>query len=195
MNKKNDPREIRTRNALISALTVEMKDKDIKNISVSAICRRANVDRTTFYRHYEDKEDFIKRGISQFFSNLVEKAGCSIKLQSDYFHRIDGLFYEIQNNYSVLRHLFLYGWNGLLEKELKTNLIDLIVEERLSTTAFKISDKNSIDMLVEMFVSCLLGIIRSWLTKNNHWDVDQVKEVYTSFIKFGFSSFIMVSEV
>lgn len=56
---KNDRRVIRTKNALREAFIEIVKEKNYENVTVEDITSRANVGRTTFYLHYQDKEDLL----------------------------------------------------------------------------------------------------------------------------------------
>lgn len=50
---------------ITNALIVLMKEKELKDISISEIAATAKVSRISFYRNYEDKESIIKEYISE----------------------------------------------------------------------------------------------------------------------------------
>ena len=58
--KKTDARIQRTYGNLMSAMIELMREKDFENLSVSEICERAGVHRATFYKHFDDKLEFIR---------------------------------------------------------------------------------------------------------------------------------------
>ena len=57
---KTDVRVKRTYGLLMNALLELMKEKDFENLSVSDICEKAGVHRATFYKHFNDKIEFIR---------------------------------------------------------------------------------------------------------------------------------------
>lgn len=59
--KSDDARSVRTRADLASALIGLMHVQGFDEISVQAICERAKVGRTTFYAHFQDKDDLFIR--------------------------------------------------------------------------------------------------------------------------------------
>lgn len=66
-----DLRVRRTRKLLWEALMTEMEQRPFEQISVSEICARAMVHRTTFYKHYEDKYALLEQGMRQMYDALL----------------------------------------------------------------------------------------------------------------------------
>lgn len=58
---KMDRRSRKTRAALVDALMDLLKEKPLKNISVTELARRADVNRATFYIHYRDVYDMYDK--------------------------------------------------------------------------------------------------------------------------------------
>ena len=54
---KEDLRQRRSKRHLSEALVSLMEERPLREISVVDICERAMVHRTTFYAHFEDKND------------------------------------------------------------------------------------------------------------------------------------------
>jgi AcrR family transcriptional regulator len=57
----NDARAVRTRGELASALIALMHVKGFDDITVQNICERAKVGRSTFYAHFQDKDELFIR--------------------------------------------------------------------------------------------------------------------------------------
>ncbi len=68
---QTDLRVRRTHKLLWEALMVELSERTIEEITVSDICERAMVHRTTFYKHYEDKYALLEQGIRQMYDDLL----------------------------------------------------------------------------------------------------------------------------
>jgi AcrR family transcriptional regulator len=69
-----DLRVRRTRKLLWEALLAEMSARAFEEITVTDICDRAMVHRTTFYKHYEDKYALLEQGMRQMYDALVAEA-------------------------------------------------------------------------------------------------------------------------
>ena len=59
MNNKDDLRVIKTKNVLFNSLVLLMKDKTFEEIKVSDICKKALINRSAFYSHYNDKYELL----------------------------------------------------------------------------------------------------------------------------------------
>jgi len=71
MQRKTDPRVIRTRHMLRDALIALILDKGYDAISIQDITDRAGLRRATFYLHYKDKEELLFSILSETFDELV----------------------------------------------------------------------------------------------------------------------------
>ena len=67
---ENDPRVMRTRHLLLDAFVVLVKKKDFMSISVKDITEYAQVNRATFYAHFQDKYDILEYMVIDTFMNL-----------------------------------------------------------------------------------------------------------------------------
>ena len=59
MEKRKDRRILRTREILSTTLFELMKEKNYSQISIKEIMSRANIGRSTFYEHFENKEQLL----------------------------------------------------------------------------------------------------------------------------------------
>ncbi|RIW28663.1 TetR/AcrR family transcriptional regulator [Bacillus salacetis] len=67
-----DRRVVKSKRAMKDALISLMETKDFKTISVSDIVRSADLNRGTFYKHYQYKEDILKEIIEEITEDLFE---------------------------------------------------------------------------------------------------------------------------
>lgn len=68
-----DRRVRRTRRRLKEALLGLLGEKRYDEITVRDLCERADVGRSTFYAHYDSKEDLLFSGFDEWLFELVEK--------------------------------------------------------------------------------------------------------------------------
>jgi AcrR family transcriptional regulator len=87
---KQDRRSLRTCDLLSRALVELMQEKRYDAISVQDILDRANIGRSTFYAHYEDKEDLLisslEKMIDQFIHHIDENGQLIISSEAFFEH-------------------------------------------------------------------------------------------------------------
>lgn len=69
--KKEDRRITRTKEALHRALGELVKEKGYSAVTIEEITSRAKMGRTTFYLHYQDKEDLVLESMEDRLSSVI----------------------------------------------------------------------------------------------------------------------------
>lgn len=69
---KNDLRVIKTKKALHKALIELINEKNLDEISITDICKKAQVNRGTFYGHYLQKEDLFNEVMEEIMNDLLK---------------------------------------------------------------------------------------------------------------------------
>lgn len=99
-----DKRIIKTKRSLKSALIEMLAKKDFEHISITELCRKAEISRITFYSHYNDKygllddifNDMLRIGTEDYYRRQREN-NQSRGLAAGYVNMLDSileLYYE-----------------------------------------------------------------------------------------------------
>lgn len=94
-NKKLDLRVVKTKKILRATLVKMLETDGIEDITVQELCRQANVNRMTFYKHYEDKHALLSDCFNEFRNVLnenMERHYGSVTTPEDYCY---GLLQEL----------------------------------------------------------------------------------------------------
>ena len=110
-----DRRQKKTREAIFSAFTQLLSEKNYNQISVQDIIDAADIGRTTFYAHFETKDFLLKDLCEELFGHIIDTAMGMPKGQSYYACDFE--------NDSVFLHLTYHlqeNDRNILYKKLKT---------------------------------------------------------------------------
>lgn len=128
-----DRRQQKTRAAIFAAFSTLLAKKGYSKITVQEIIDTANVGRTTFYAHFETKDDLLKALCEELFSHII-----SSTLDCTHTH---GLYSDRNAPESVFCHLLQH----LQEDE--NNILELLSCE--SSELFLRYFKDSLNELIQ----------------------------------------------
>jgi AcrR family transcriptional regulator len=72
-NEKLDPRVKRTRGLILQSFGELLAEKNFETISVQDVTARAQINRATFYAHFQDKYDLLNNSVSLMFKGEIDK--------------------------------------------------------------------------------------------------------------------------
>jgi AcrR family transcriptional regulator len=102
-NLKTDRRSQRTQRTLHEALMALMQEKRYDDITVQDIIDRANVGRSTFYAHYQDKEDLMVSGLMHLMQILSGMVAQPSKTGDVRLLPTQELFEHVRENHTLFR--------------------------------------------------------------------------------------------
>ena len=151
MNVKNNKRRRESREKIESVFYELIQTHELKEISVSEICKLANLNRTTFYANYIDIYDLadsvrqsLETAVQELYLDDVERGINS----NDYLR----LFRHIAENQLLYKTYFKLGYDNDYEiLKYDTNL------------AKKHFDNRFVEYHCEFFKSGLNSILKMWL--------------------------------
>lgn len=128
-----DRRQQKTRAAIFTAFSTLLSEKSYSKITVQEIIDTANVGRTTFYAHFETKDDLLKALCEELFGHIINSA-----MDCTHTH---GLYSDKNAPESVFCHLLQH----LQEND--NNILGLLSCE--SSELFLRYFKNSLNELIQ----------------------------------------------
>ncbi len=174
---------VRMQHALIELL----EKKDINDISITDICEKAGVNRSTFYAHYENLYDLLKEtqesAITEFFDSLNSDIGHIgpsdfsnmtadelIFISPQYlvpylkFIKKNRRLYEVYNNSNVFAV-------GEMDKQLIENIFVPIYAKN------GVTDRRVVEYMSHYFISGVSAITMEWVKRGCEDDILFICEV------------------
>lgn len=162
MNKKDNRRYSDTEQRIDRVFMELLEKKELKEITVSEICRRADIHRTTFYGHYTDVYDLMYKMLGRTYEKLMEGF-----IQEEHFSLKQGFleaFRLVEKNKTFFRYYlehksfagidFIRVPHHLREKE------DALVRE------MGYGDREELLYHQEFFNGGLQALLRRWIQRD-----------------------------
>lgn len=168
MNKTNNKRKKASQEKIEKVFLELIQTKEINEISVTDICKRANLNRTTFYANYIDIYDLadkirynLERDVLNLYSDESEK-----KYNSNDFLK---LFKHIKDNQIFYKTYFKLGFDK-----------SFIIEEYDHTLYSFYYDDGYLDYHIDFFRAGINAVIKRWLGEGCKESPEEIFEVIKS---------------
>lgn len=182
----NDHRTRVTQALIRKAFTELMSEKPIESITISELCKRASINRSTFYNHYTDlydlRDQIVENLKGEFYQALktllidepIDKTPVKITTK---------LFECIQKNSDMCQVILgRYGDDKFLAEFVQFGRDFVVKSYRIY---FENASQKQIDYFYT-FVSCgIIGLLRKWLSDGLETPPDEIARMAESMMLQG----------
>jgi AcrR family transcriptional regulator len=187
----NDRRVLRTRQLLSHALTELMQEKRYERITVQDIIDRANVGRSTFYAHFENKDDLLvsdfERVMDMLGEHMDREEGDGMLISLEMFGHIQ----EHQHLYKAL----LWGRGIELLFEQGQAYLTARIEEHLTKhLPDEFEPVVPLPLLANHLSGALLAMIKWWLGTDMPYSPERMDEMYRQLVMPGVRAALRMSK-
>ena len=159
--KKEDRRVAYTKMFLKESLLSLLQEKPIGKITPTELCRRADINRNTFYTHYESPEALLRSIEEELYGRIRHSVEHSIAGTSSIQALLGDIFKAIVDNGELCKILFSdYG-----DKEYLKRIINLARDLSIAQwrAAGMKEDEESLEMLYTFSASGSIAVIQQWI--------------------------------
>lgn len=177
-----DRRQKRTRNAIFSAFSELLSQKSFSKITVQDIIDAADVGRTTFYAHFETKDDLVREMCAEIFDHVIYDG---IKAENCHYYSISSgvpqdiiphiLFHVRSNQKNIIG--ILSCESGELFLRYFKQYISEVISGWIIETPEAWEKQVPRDFLIDHVSSSFVNMVQWWI-KNN---MEQSPEELTSY--------------
>jgi len=178
---RQDRRSQRTQQALMDALIALLAVKRYDEISINDIIDRANVGRSTFYAHYQGKDDLLKSGFERVLDMLINHISFG---ESDQDLRLDTtqLFRHAQGHYELYRTLVWGSGFDLLTKDGHAALSAKFQENFTQILSGKPEPSIPLAVLSYSIAGTLLLLLKWWLDNKMPYSPVYMDEIFQQLV-------------
>lgn len=168
-----DMRFVRSKTSIREAFFALMGEIGYYNITVKAISERANINRKTFYNHYESIDALYKDVLQTQIDALLKDIpigsfnDTSYDSESEFlYQKIKTLFHNLSSNMNLMQILI----NDSSSHQLTKKLSEQILQKIFNKAAEKYLKKKNLDVPLDLLSDSIEGIfiaVIKWYIKNH----------------------------
>lgn len=163
IDKKLDPRVRRTRQWLQEALMALLAEKSFQAITVQDIAERAQVNRVTFYAHFDDKEALLEHTLREAFRKRLRS-----QLPEGTPFSVDNLHRLIVTVCVYLAEMMAHcppphrQFEPLMEKQAKAELYEVLLAWRMALPAHNSRSPTTPELAAQLTSWAIYGAATQW---------------------------------
>lgn len=181
-----DKRASKTEKNIIKAFIELSKNKDVSKITVTELCKKADINRCTFYDHYEDFPKFLD--IVE-----IEIATTLISIFKEYHYDTDGnqMLIDYFDFLYENKDCFFYLYNSSLNGK-GLNLVISAIKEITLPIWLKETDlsANQAELIFAYAINGAFSLAKEWCDSNFQIEKSQAKELLENVAKYGVYNYI-----
>lgn len=180
--KKENQRVALTKRLLREALFRLLKTETLNKITITKLCREADVNRATFYHHYTSPRDVLLEAATDMADDIKQLSPTTVS-QADAEIYMAKICSYLQEHCNIAKVLFQCETDGDLADAL-SEINQYIWETDRSLLQHTQLDEGSIRLLSSFFISGAYQLIRLWLLEDIQKTPEEIAKLISSVIKF-----------
>jgi AcrR family transcriptional regulator len=190
---RQDRRSQRTQQALMDALIALLAVKNYDEISINDIVDRANVGRSTFYAHYQTKDDLLKSGFERVLDMLIQHINTreldqGLQLDTTMFFR------HAQGHYEIYRTLVWGSGFDILTRDGHAALSAKFRESFTQLLSGRPEPPIPLAVLSYSVAGTLLLLLKWWLDNKMPYSPEYMDEIFQQLVMSSARKLLGLSE-
>ena len=155
------------RECIQAALIRLMKNKDLKEITITELTKTAGVSRTTYYRNYYDKADVLQ----DLFSGLMREIAGEITASKTVYDTAFAVFDGIRKNADVYQIL------------LKVHYAEAMLREITRIASSELPENQPLEQMRIVFLTgALFNMVCTWMDAGMQQTPEQMADIYMEIV-------------
>ncbi len=188
-NEKGDRRARRTRQLLNDALFALILEKRYDKITIDDIVERADVGRSTFYAHFQDKDALLSDGLERLLAVLKQQAAEEHKIGTQLLS-VCGLFRHVGEQHKLYEAM-VWGHGIELFFKFAQESSNRDVEAHFAAQFDKqYKPKVSLSLVSNYVVGTLLTLLKWWLDNKMPYTPERMEEIFQQLVAPGIQTML-----
>ena len=185
-NAKPDRRVLRTKQALKENLLLLLEEQPIQKISVSRLCEKSDINRSTFYTYFTDPMDLLRSIQDEFFEELKDSLD-QFQKENSIEQLMKSTIHCISEHKKLIRLIFSgHGDPAFLNK-----ITSMTQEKTVASWQRLYPDyiESKLIALHTFIVRGCIGIIEQWIANDfqeSEEEVSYLLETFSSVTSHGY---------
>lgn len=178
-----DRRQLKTREAIFSAFSRLLERKSYSHITVQDIIDEANIGRSTFYAHFETKDELLHVMCMAIFEHifsddLMREETHDFSGEGNLQARLTHLLYHLKEKQRDIARLLSGDSSSLFMRYFKSDLAGLFAKQA-AWAAIPAPE----DYLLNHYVSSFAETVKWWVEKGMSYSPEEVVGFYLGVMK------------
>lgn len=183
---ENDPRVKRTKKMFKDALKeLMLNHDDYMDITVKELCDKAELNRRTFYLHYESIDEVLLDLQDEFSKEFYEATK-----QYDHIKEVEPVikaFFELNNKNKIYEKIILSPSQDYLREMMRSKTVS-ILDENDNLKAIRKYDIITQNIIEQYYHMAVVASYREWARQRKIMPLDEVVKLTTNLVMSGLSS-------
>ena len=173
---KTENRRVRMTKTLIRTAMIElMQEKSFSSITIKELCDRADINRTTFYKHYSDQTAVLSEIEAELVNRTMEYMK-DVSRDAATIDFIEAFLKYVRENSTLFRLLFCSG--GEHEKQMLSYMQSVLVQLRPNLPEY--GSKKQEKYVLNFLMYGSFHVLLTWIEQNFDLPEKEVAElIYT----------------
>lgn len=179
-----DKRQQKSRKLIFEAFSILLSKKSYNHITVQEIIDLANIGRSTFYAHFETKDELLNSMCNQIFGHIFSEV-LSAEKNHDFSNdnntlsaKLTHLLYHLKEQQTDIVSLLSGESSDIFMRYFKLYLEQLFSEYELSSALYIPKD-----FITNHYASSFAEAVKWWVNENMNSEPEKIVEYYIALSK------------
>ena len=188
---KTDLRVVKALAQIDRALLECLEQTPLQKLTVDQLCQQAMINRSTFYKYYQDKYDLMDQYLARTLQEFRRQM--DVAFAEPFAQNIHSLVYQ-KNFEKALQYLhknkarYTLLWSGAINRPVFTEMLQVIHDSilaKLRSCGLQGTQERYVDLYAQLLASNTMTLVRWWFQYESEISMEEVQQIMVNNMKEG----------